>query len=38
MYQRIMNKIFMEVIGERLEVYIGYMIVKSNNEELHDKH
>lgn len=33
MYQRVMNKIFKEEIGETLEVYMDVMIVKSSKEE-----
>lgn len=36
MYQRIMNNIFEEEIGEMLEVYMYYMILKSKEEQLHD--
>ena len=32
-----MNKVFKEEIGETLEIYMDD-IVKSNDEELHDKH
>ena len=38
MHQRMMNKIFMEWIGERLEVYMEDMTVKSDNEGIHNEH
>lgn len=37
-YQRMMNNIFQEEIGEALEVYMNDMIVKSGQEELHTYH
>lgn len=37
-YKRMMNKVFKEEIGETLEVYIDNIIVKSNEEGLHDQH
>lgn len=37
-YQRNMNKVFKEQIGEKIEAYMNNMIVKSGREELHDKH
>lgn len=37
-YQRIMNKVFKEEIKEMLEVYMDNIIIKSNQEELYDKH
>lgn len=36
-YQRMMNKIFMEEIGEKFEVYMDVMIFKYNSEKLYDK-
>lgn len=37
-YQKMMNKVFMEERNETLDVYIGNMISKSGEEELHDEH
>lgn len=37
-YQRMMNKVFNEKIGETMYTYMDGMIIKSNKEKLHDKH
>lgn len=37
-YQRMINKVFQDKIGEVLEVYTDNMIVKSSQEESHDQH
>lgn len=33
-----MNMVFRVKIGEKLKVYVEYMIVKSGLEEVHDQH
>lgn len=37
-YQRMMNKVFREEIGDTLEVYMDEMIVESSKEESHYQH
>lgn len=37
-YHSMMNEVFKQEIWELLEVYMNDMIVKSNEEDLHDKH
>lgn len=37
-YQRMMDKVFLKKIGEIMEVCVDDMIVKSNEEELHNQH
>ncbi|RDY09020.1 Retrovirus-related Pol polyprotein, partial [Mucuna pruriens] len=34
-YQRLMDKVFQEIIGEDMEVYVDDMVVKSSKEEAH---
>lgn len=36
--QRMINKVFGEEIGEALVVYIDDVIIKSDQEEVHDQH
>ena len=37
-YQRVVNKIFKPLIGRTMEVYVDYMITKSNNPNKHVEH
>lgn len=37
-YQKMMHKVFLEEIGKTLEVFMEDMIVKFNQEEIHDPH